>query len=62
MWVEQQLTGIEATMFKIREFKAQAARRGRPVSLMTKLDELIEQNRHMYTELVGLRDQLKEMI
>jgi hypothetical protein len=23
--------------------------------------ELIEKNRHMYTELVGLRDQLKEM-
>ena len=60
-WVEQQLTGIEETTSKIREFKAQATRRDRPVNLMTKLDELIEQNRHMHTELVGLRDQLKEM-
>ncbi len=61
-WVERELTEIEKATSKIHEFKAQAARRGRPASMLTKLDELIGQNRRMHTELAALRDQLKEMI
>jgi transcriptional regulator with XRE-family HTH domain len=60
-WVERELTEIEKTISKAHTLKEQASRRARPMTVLARLDQLIDRNRTEHAELTALRAELKSM-
>jgi transcriptional regulator with XRE-family HTH domain len=61
-WVERVLTWVEKTTSQAHSYKERASRRGRPTSVLAKLEHLIEQNRTEHAELTALRNELKSLL